>query len=254
MKLFFRKTGEGKPLIILHGLFGMSDNWNTLSRSFAEKGFCCYTVDLRNHGKSPHSDEFSYEVMADDILELMEDEKIEKADLIGHSMGGKVAMFFTMKYSERVSRIIVVDIAPRFYEPHHHSVLTALHSVDTATLATRKEAEEKLRFSLSDESTVQFLLKNLYWKDEKRLDWRFGFFEIEKNIEEVGKALPEKEVIQTPAMFLRGSRSGYISESDEKEIRQRFSNVLIKTIPDAGHWVHAENPGEFLGYSIEFLM
>jgi esterase len=253
MKLYFKKTGEGKPLLILHGLFGLGDNWQTQSKLFAENGFCCYQVDLRNHGRSPHSMEFTYELMADDLQELMYDEKIEKADLIGHSMGGKVAMFLAIKHPERIEKMIIADMAPRYYPQHHQSVFSALNSFDPESLSTRKEAEEKLRLALKDESTIQFLLKNLYWKEENKLGWRFGLNEIEKNIEEVGKGIPENSKIDMPVLFLRGERSGYINEQDEIEIKKIFSSAEVRTISNAGHWVHAENPKGFFDEALTFL-
>ncbi len=254
MKLFFKKTGEGKPLIILHGLFGMGDNWASLSKIFSEKGFCCYLVDQRNHGKSPHSEDFTYETMVEDLLELMIDEKISKADIIGHSMGGKTAMFFALNHPDRINKLIVADMAPRYYAPHHDAIFSALNSIDTSGLLSRKEAEEQLRAALKDESTIQFLLKNLYWKDDKHLDWRFGFLEIEKNIEEIGKELPPDSLINISVLFLRGERSGYINEKDRIEIKRIFPLAEIKTIPDAGHWIHAENPKIFMGMVIEYLL
>ena len=165
MKLFHKKIGEGKPLIILHGLFGMSDNWMTLSKQFAENGFACYMVDQRNHGRSPHSDAFNYTVMATDLLELMADEQLRSANIIGHSMGGKTAMFFSCVHPEKTEKLVVADIAPKYYPPHHNSELIALQGLDLNVINSRKEAEASLKLSLHDEATVQFLLKNLYWKD-----------------------------------------------------------------------------------------
>jgi len=261
MKLFFHKTGNGKPLFILHGLFGMSDNWMTLSKQFAENGFACYTVDLRNHGRSPHSMEFNYQVMADDLLELISDEKItEPVYIISHSMGGKVAMFFASMHPEKTAKLVVVDIAPRYYPPHHDQVLAALHSVNLNDISSRKEAEEQLRISLRDEATIQLLLKNLYWKEEvknngneKKLAWRFNLEAIEKNMDEGGKGLPAGTHIDVPTLFVKGERSGYISAEDEKEIATIFSNAQIKTVA-AGHWVHAENPEGFMDVVLEFLV
>ena len=253
MKLFYKKTGEGKPLIILHGLFGLSDNWATLSKTFSEKGFCCYLIDQRNHGKSPHSENFTYELMAEDLLELMNDEKINTAEIIGHSMGGKTAMFFALKHSDRIRKMIIADMSPKYYAPHHQVIFAALKSIDILNLTSRKEAEEKLRNALSDEATIQFLLKNLYWREDKRLAWRFGFLEIEKNVEEIGKALTADSVINIPVLFLRGERSGYITKSDEIEIKRIFPLAEIKTVPDAGHWIHAENPGGFMEMVLEYL-
>ena len=253
MKLHFKKSGEGKPLLILHGLFGLGDNWATLSKAFAQEGFCVYQIDQRNHRRSLHSFDFNYAFMANDLKLLMEDEKIETADIIGHSMGGKTAMFFAREYPKLVNKMIVADISPAYYPQHHHSVLSALHSMDLSQLKSRKEAEEILRNALNDEGTIQFLLKNLYWKTDTQLDWRFGLQEIEDNIEMVGEALPGEDVIDVPTLFLKGEKSGYIQEEQEELIRKRFSNVEIKTVPNAGHWIHAENPKAFLEMSLAFL-
>lgn len=250
--LYYKKVGSGSPLFILHGLFGLGDNWATLAKQYAENGFACYLIDQRNHGRSFHSYDFNYSIMADDLLEVMESEHVEKADIMGHSMGGKTAMFFTSFYESKVNRLIVSDISPRYYPPHHQSILSALRSVDTARLTSRKEAEDQLRNSIRDEGTLQFLLKNLYWKNETELDWRFGLKEIESNIEQVGEALPPM-TIDVPALFVKGERSGYINEDDEADIRMIFKNVSIKTIPNAGHWIHAENPTDYFNETLNFL-
>jgi esterase len=255
MKLFFKKTGEdsGRPVIIMHGLFGLSDNWNTIAKALAEKNFCCYAVDLRNHGRSPHSDDFDYTVMAADIAELMDDQKISRADFIGHSMGGKVAMFFSELYTERVNKMIVADIAPRYYPPHHQSIIAALKSFKPSELSGRKEAEEILRTSIKEESTIQFLLKNLYWNENEKLEWRFGLNELEKNIDKVGEKFSSDHQIDLDILFLKGEHSGYINAEDEIEIRKIYPRAKIEMITNAGHWVHAENPTEFLECTIRFL-
>ena len=253
MKLYFKKIGEGKPLLILHGLFGLGDNWATLSKAFAENGFCVYQIDQRNHGRSEHSFDFSYDFMANDIKLLMRAENLSRADIIGHSMGGKTAMYFALENPEMVNKMIVADISPAYYPQHHHSVLSALHSVNLELIKSRKEAEEQLHAALHDEGTIQFLLKNLYWKTDTQLDWRFGLQEIEDNIEMVGEALPGNKVIDVPTLFLKGERSGYITSEQEDLIRKRFSNVEIEIVPDTGHWVHAENPKAFLEMSLKFL-
>ena len=253
MKVYFKKVGEGKPLIILHGLFGLGDNWSTLAKKFAENGFCVYLIDQRNHGRSEHSFDFSYDFMANDLKILMQDEQMFNADIIGHSMGGKTAMYFALEHPELVKKMIVADISPAYYPQHHQSVLSALHSLDFSVIKSRREAEDQLRVALNDEGTIQFLLKNLYWKTETQLEWRFGLQEIEENIEMVGEALPGTKVIEVPTLFLKGERSGYIQAEQEELIKARFSNVEIQTVPNAGHWVHAENPTSFLEMSLEFL-
>lgn len=246
MKLFFKKTGEGKPLVILHGLFGLGDNWSSLAKAYAENGFTVYLVDLRNHGRSPHDDAFSYELMAEDVFNLLNEEGIEKADFIGHSMGGKVLMFFSEKYFSGINKMIIVDIAPRYYPSHHQSILLALQSIDTNTIKTRKEAEEQLRTAIHDEAMIQFLMKNIYWKEDNQLNWRFYLKGIVENIEEVGKSFNPDEPITIPVLFIKGSNSGYINETDEKDIKRIFPLANIVTVLDAGHWVHAEKPKEFL--------
>ena len=253
MKLFFKKSGEGKPLLILHGLFGMSDNWATLSKQFSEKGFLVYLVDARNHGRSPHSDEFDFPSMSNDMIELMNDEKISTSSIIGHSMGGKTAMWMACEHPERISKLVVADIAPRYYEPHHQSVLAAIHAVDLDQLTSRKEAENSLRESLRDEGTIQFLLKNLYWNEKEKLDWRFNLRGIEKNISKIGIALPEQFRFDGETLFLRGEKSGYITDADKLDIEKHFPAAKIKTVPGAGHWIHAENPIGFMDAVLPFL-
>lgn len=251
--LYYKKVGTGTPLIILHGLFGSGDNWATLAKQYAEAGFECYLVDQRNHGRSFHSYDFNYTVMANDLAELMEIENISSACIIGHSMGGKTAMFFAANFAVKVQKLIVADIAPRYYPPHHQTILAALNAIDLSRPITRKEVEEQLRVSIKDEGTIQFLLKNLYWKNETELAWRFGLKEIEQNIDSVGEAFTA-ENISIPTLFLKGAKSGYIKSEDELEIRSIFNQVTIETIPDAGHWLHAENPKAFLTETKRFLL
>ena len=253
MKLFFRKSGEGRPLIILHGLFGMSDNWMTLSRQFTDNGFRVYAVDARNHGRSPHSDEFNYPKMSEDLIELMDDENISAATVIGHSMGGKTAMWLACKHPDRVSKLISADISPKYYEPHHKTIFAAIHSVDLGQLTSRKDAESGLREKLHDEDTIQFLLKNLYWDEKEKLAWRFYLTGIEKNIDSIGEALPAEYRYSGKTLFLRGERSGYVTAGDEPEIINHFPNALIGTVSNAGHWIHAENPKGFMDKVLSFL-
>jgi len=252
MKLFFRKSGTGKPLIILHGLFGISDNWAALAKLWSEY-FTVYAVDLRNHGQSPHSEEWNYEVMANDIIELMGDEKLTDVAILGHSMGGKVAMRLAIEYPMAVSKLIVVDIAPKQYPPHNTDIVNALKKVDLDKIQSRKDAEEILREDLHDEGTIQFLLKNLYWSQgpfagkenaagEKSLAWRFNLAVISKHLSEVYSATLPPLICETESLFIRGEKSQYVMPEDEADIRTLFPNSTIVTIPDAGHWVHADQP------------
>lgn len=245
MKLFFRKAGTGKPLIILHGLFGISDNWAALSKLWSQY-FTVYAVDLRNHGQSPHSEEWNYKVMAEDIIELIGDEKLNDVTVLGHSMGGKVAMRLAIDYPMALSKMIVADIAPRQYAPNNTEVINALNKVDIDHVASRKEVEAILHEDLHEEGTVQFLLKNLHWiesgSEEKKLAWRFNLNVITRNIHEVYSAVLPPLICETESLFIRGERSPYIMPEDEADIAVLFPNSKVITIPDAGHWVHADQP------------
>jgi esterase len=256
MKLNFKKSGQGQPLIILHGLFGSLDNWQTLARQFSEH-FTTYIVDQRNHGQSPQSEEWTYEAMVNDLVELIEDENIKQPVILGHSMGGKIAMFFAVQHPELLDKLIVADIAPRKYEPHHDKIIEALYAVDVENISSRKEAEDRLSQHINDFGTKQFLLKNLYWKDveAKKLDWRFNLEVIAKNIEKIGMAVPDnKPAEDLSTLFIGGSNSNYIQEKDHQTIKKVFPKAEIKTIDGAGHWLHAEKPQEFFELVKDFCL
>jgi len=254
MKLAYREFGEGTPLIILHGLFGQSDNWNTLAKRFAASGFHVFTVDQRNHGLSPHNEEWNYRVMAEDLGEFIKEHKLEKPVLLGHSMGGKTVMFFELAHPGISSKIIVADIALRSYEAHHDSVLKALNAVDFSKIKTRKEAEEIMTGYISDYGTRQFLLKNIYWKDSanNEMDWRFNLKVIDKNYDSIREEVPAGKS-EVPALFIRGELSDYIRESDLNDIASRFPNYTLRTVKGSGHWIHAEKPEEFYTEVINFI-
>jgi esterase len=257
MKLFFRKSGSGRPLIILHGLFGISDNWAALAKLWSEH-FTVYAVDLRNHGQSPHSEEWNYSVMAEDIIGLMGDEKLSDVVLLGHSMGGKAGMRLAIDYPTALSKLIVVDIAPRQSLPNNSEVVRALQQVDMDKINSRKEAEAILRPLLHDEGTIQFLLKNLFWKElpggEKKLDWRFNLDVISRKIDEVYAATLPDPVCETETLFIRGSKSPYIMPEDEVGIARTFPNSSIASVEGAGHWVHADKPGEVYSLVTQFAL
>lgn len=254
MKLFYRKFGKGQPLIILHGLFGQSDNWNTLAKNFAALGFEVYIVDLRNHGLSPHSDVWNYQVMSDDILDLINDANLEHVILLGHSMGGKVAMQFAVHHQELLDKLIVVDIAPKYYPPHNLEVLEALNAVDFSIVKNRKEVETILAKYISDFGTRQFLLKNIYWKENGALDWRFNLKVITEQFGKTGEITPNDTACNKPTLFIRGEISNYILDEDLKFISDIFPLSTIETIAGAGHWVHAEKPKEFFESVSSFIM
>lgn len=251
MKLHFRKMGDGPNLIILHGLFGSSDNWQTLGRKYAED-FTVYLVDQRNHGHSQRSDEFTYELMASDLLELMDDEDINSAHLLGHSMGGKTVMTFVQLHPEKVDKLIVADIAPKGYPPHHQVILEALNTTDLRVMNTRKLVEEHIDQFIQDPGTKQFLLKNLYWNENQQLDWRINIPVLTEKMPLIVGPVPTG-IVETPTLFLRGDRSGYIVDADLEAIHEQFPNSKVQTIHGAGHWLHAEKPQEFYELTVDFL-
>jgi pimeloyl-ACP methyl ester carboxylesterase len=254
MKLAYREFGEGQPLIILHGLFGQSDNWNTLAKRFGENGFKVYTLDQRNHGLSQHSDAWDYQLMAEDLKEFIEEHHLQNVILLGHSMGGKTVLFFEQMFPQLANKLIIVDISPRAYEPHHDSVLKALNAVDFTDINTRKEAEAILGEYISDFGTKQFLLKNIFWKEDetKQMAWRFNLKTITTEYNNIGVSVPFF-ISDTKTMFIRGEKSDYIKNDDEEDIASRFSNYQLKTIVNSGHWVHAEQPEAFFNCVMDFI-
>jgi pimeloyl-ACP methyl ester carboxylesterase len=244
MILFERHFGSGEPLIILHGLFGQSDNWTSIARKLGEH-FTVYTLDLRNHGQSGHDNVMNYDVMADDLLETIEYLGIQKMHLIGHSMGGKVAMLFALKYPERLEKLIIADIGPRFYKPHHQKILQGLNQLDLDLLTSRVDAENELSQLIPDAGTRQFLLKNLYRNNEGGFSWRFNLPVITEEIDHIGEQLPSG-ICKTSTLFFHGGKSDYIIQSDYSEILNYFPNAEFQIMQGAGHWLHAENPNEFI--------
>jgi len=253
MKLNFKHIGSGEPLIILHGLFGSLDNWMTLAKTLGEH-FEVFIVDQRNHGQSPHGDEFNYDVMADDLYEFILSHNIVDPIVLGHSMGGKTAMQFAMNYPTQLSKLIVADIAPKAYPVHHRGIINGLFSLNFNEIKSRKEADETLAQHIEEPSTRQFLLKNLYWIEKSKLSWRFNLPIIEDNIEVIGEGLKNVSSFEKPTLFIRGELSNYIIDSDYENIRETFINSVILTIEDSGHWVHAENPSKFLTLVTSFLL
>lgn len=252
MKLNFRTLGTGEPLIIMHGVFGSSDNWQTLGKVFAEK-FKVLLVDLRNHGNSPHSDEFDYDVMVKDVVELMDDEGLTKAHILGHSMGGKVAMHLATQHPDKVDKLIVVDIAPKYYPPHHQQIFEGFHSVDLENLENRKDADEQMAKVISNFGVRQFILKNLDRKKDGSFGWKLNVDAIEQAVENVGEGLEEDVSFDGTTLFIAGSKSDYITDEDHDLIREHFPKALIASVKDAGHWVHAEKPKELGEMVMEFL-
>jgi pimeloyl-ACP methyl ester carboxylesterase len=253
MILHSKIIGGGPPFIILHGFLGMGDNWKSLGNNFADMGYEVHLVDQRNHGRSFHSDDFSLEDMVDDLVAYCDHFKIKNIILLGHSMGGKVAMLFAVNHPERVKRLIIADISPKKYPLHHGHILSALAKLDSFKIESRGEADRILAETIHEVGIRLFLLKNLFWIDKGELGLRINLPVLTRKNEEVVKSLPEGTYYLGETLFLFGAKSGYFVEGDDLLIKNHFPNSKIVTISNAGHWLHAENPKEFSGYVMNFL-
>lgn len=257
MKLFFRRFGRigDQPLVILHGLFGISDNWVTFGKRIADEGFDVVIPDQRNHGLSPHSQVFNYLALTDDLSELLNDQQIANPVLLGHSMGGKVAMRYTLENPDVIKRLVVIDIGLRGYgaRPYHRNILDAMLAIDPALYPTRMAIEAELTKKVSEQRIRQFLLKNLHRNDNNMLKWRLNLTGLSDNLNQMFDAIETGKVFNKPVLFIRGGQSDYILPADYPEIRKSFTNAEIITIENASHWVHAEAPEQFYLLSSGFL-
>ncbi|MBE0640883.1 MAG: alpha/beta fold hydrolase [Bacteroidales bacterium] len=262
MELFFRHFGEGQPLVILHGIFGLSDNWVTFGRKLAER-FSVYIPDQRNHGQSPHSDAFNYDVLAADLHEFILRHELKRPVLVGHSMGGKVVMKYALEHPEEVDRLIVVDMSPRKYTPRliHQRMVAAMQAIDFDVTDSRTAVEERLAETITQPGIRQFILKNLYRPERSTLAWRPNLDAINQNMTEVFEAVTAARPFPGPTLFVAGGASDYITEGDRPTIKALFPDSSIETIPGASHWVHSEFPDElcalfswFLGKHCDFRM
>jgi len=253
--LYSKIIGEGRPLIILHGFLGMGDNWKTLGRKFSQNGFQVHLVDQRNHGRSFHHSDFSYEVMAKDLQQYASDNSLQQFALLGHSMGGKTAMLFATNYPQMIDKLVVADIGPKFYPQHHDQILEGLKRLieNEDALKSRQAADDYLSQYIKEIGIRMFLLKNLYWKEAGKLGLRVNLEVLMKNISEIGKALSTTKSFEGDTLFLKGERSNYILPEDEDGLYQAFAKAKIKVIKRAGHWLHAENPVDFYQEVINFL-
>ena len=252
MQLFYREYGKGTPLIILHGLFGCADNWQSQAKKFSEY-FRVIVVDVRNHGRSPWSEDFDYPILAKDVLALLKTLEIKNYYLLGHSMGAKIAMHLAQINATGIEGLILVDMGVKKYEPHHQHILKGIHSIPLNELSKRSEAEPYLAAYIDELGTRQFLLKNLYWIEKGKLAWRMNVSVLEKQMPEILSALPQKEVL-VPSIFIRGENSNYILEDDITDIESLFPDSEFVSIPNAGHWVHAESPDNFIDQVLSFCL
>jgi len=255
MKLHSKIYGDkGQDLIVIHGLFGMSDNWNTLGKKFAK--YCkVHLIDLRNHGRSPHSTEFNYEVMCDDLLEYMEDNSIKNPVILGHSLGGKVAIKFAFTHPDKIEKLIVADMSPRRYNTDfHQNLLSTLYKLHLEDFEKREEIDRVLSEAYKDKGMRLFLLKNLYRNENKEFAWRFNIDVLLEKVSNIQEADFVKGFCKIPTHFIRGGNSNYITTQDELIISKHFSDFSIATIDGAGHWVHAESPERFYDEVMGFCL
>jgi len=252
MQLHFKQLGHGEPLVLLHGLFGSGDNWFGVAPKLAEK-FHIFAPDLRNHGHSPHHAEMDYPLMAADMEEFFVARKIESACIIGHSMGGKVAMQFALDFPARVKKLVVVDMAPRAYARAHDQIFAALLAVDLKLFQTRAEIEGALESKIPSLNLRRFLLKNLGRDEHGKFIWKMNLRGVAENYSRLGEILSPQDHFHKPALFIRGGQSDYINAADEMEISRLFPAAKIQTIAAANHWVHADEPEEFVRLVLDFL-
>jgi esterase len=257
MQLFFRKFGEAgqQPLIILHGIFGASDNWATFGRRIAQEGFEVFIPDQRNHGQSPHNDIFNYLALTDDLFDFIDDNHIHNPIIIGHSMGGKVAMRFALENPQLVKRLVVVDISMKAYgpRPQHKKIIEAMKSVDLSQVSSRSEVDEQISALIPQLPIRQFILKNLYRKEKDTWEWRMYLKGIDKNLDKMFDAIDTESRFMKPTLFVKGGDSDYILLEDYDQIRFNFPNAEIVTIADTTHWLHVEAPERFYQLTMGFV-
>lgn len=256
MQLYAKSYGQDSspPLVILHGLFGSLDNWAGQSSVLAEH-FKVWTLDLRNHGRSDWSEQMSYPAMADDLLAFLDQQGLDSIDLLGHSMGGKVAMQFALDYPQRVKRLIVVDISPVRYPPHHTDVFAGLRGVELDTITSRREADQQLQQQIEDASIRNFLLKNLY-RDGERFNWRANLEVLEREYDYIASPPApryEQQCFEAPTLFIKGAESHYIQAEHRPAISALFPNAEARIMNGVGHWPHAEKPKAFNALLLRFL-
>ena len=252
MELNYKSFGAGEPVVILHGLFGMLDNWQTIAKKLADK-HKVFIVDQRDHGRSPHTDAINYPLMADDLLNFLDDHSIYDPTIIGHSMGGKTAMQLALDYPDMLEKLVIVDIAPVKYAGHHDAIFESLLSVDLSKATSRKEVEQQLETMIKTYSVRQFLMKNLTRNGSGGYSWKMNlpilYRDYRDLLEDVDGQLP----FAKPSLFIRGGQSEYVPDETIPLIHERFPGAEIVTFPGAGHWVHADVPNELLAEIRHFL-
>lgn len=256
MRLHFKELGDAHtgraPLVMLHGLFGSSDNWIGVAPKLGRK---CYALDLRNHGLSPHSDEMDFPLMAGDVAEFFDEHKLPRVSVLGHSLGGKVAMQFALTHPDRMEKLVTVDIAPRTYAPEHNPIFKALLGLDLKRFQSRNQIEEALAPEIPDLALRRFLLKNLKLGQgtPANFAWKIPLASLFANYPKLCEPLTSPRIFNGPTLFLRGGKSPYVTADDTAQIQKLFPRSKLETIGQANHWVHADAPDDFVRHVSEFL-
>lgn len=252
MKLNFKSFGSGDPVVILHGLFGSLDNWQTFAKRMAEH-YQVFIVDQRDHGKSPHTVDFNYQLLAEDLKEFLEQQWIYEARLIGHSMGGRTVMNFALEYPDMVQQMVVVDMGVKTYTGGHEDIIAALNKVEIENVTSRSEVDAQLSESIQDQGVRLFLMKNLARKKEGGYRWKMNLDLLTKKYPEIMQGLPQSDPSEVEALFVKGVKSNYILTEDKPQIKSYFPDAKISSIADAGHWIHAEQPDALYKVLIDFF-
>lgn len=252
LDLNYKVFGEGQPVIILHGLFGTLDNWQTLARQLAEE-YMVFIIDQRNHGRSPHVDTIDYPSMAADLHAFMEANWLYDAYLVGHSMGGKTAMQFALEYGDMLSKLVVVDIGVSTYEPRHNHIIDAMTELPVATLGSRQEATDFLNARINSPGEVQFLLKNLARQKTGGYAWKMNLPVITANYAKILAGIESPSTFDGQTLFIKGGLSDHIRDNEWDAITSLFPAAQLEIIADANHWVHADKPDETLALLQNFF-
>jgi pimeloyl-ACP methyl ester carboxylesterase len=244
---------SNKHILILHGFLGSGDNWISIARKLNPLGYTIHLIDQRNHGRSFHSEKFNYDLMSEDLFNYIKHHKIENSILIGHSMGGKTAMNFSLIHPKLVSKLIVLDTSPRGYPVLHQKIIDSLKEIDLSVFVTRKEIDIELRKSVNQQGLRNFLLKNIYRMNDGKLNFRFNLQSLSQNIGKIGQKIESETQFTREVIFIKGETSDYINESDKVMINNLFPNAKFYKIPNAGHWLHVDNPIDFISILLSLI-
>lgn len=254
MELNYKTFGEGEPIVFLHGLFGMLDNWQTFGKRFAELGYMVYLIDQRDHGKSPRTDAFDYHILAEDLHHFLESNWLYDATIVGHSMGGKTLLQYLSQDDDYVSKAVVVDMGVKRYKGGHEIVFDALRSIDPSKATNRKSVYEHIKSYLGDdEGTIQFLMKNLKRVKEGGFEWKMNLPLLWDNYSKILDEVTFDSPVGTDTLFVRGGESKYVLDEDWAEIASHFTSAELVTVEGAGHWVHAQKPNELFEAILTFI-